>query len=224
MGALVPLLETTWPWSDLSARPCLASAASELHFSPGSPEETPLHTMLFLPAAALCWLGSALAAMATPLVQKDLTLTRNAGETVAIRCSGFEMCDSNFIYWYQKKTAAEHLVPILRIDRSGEKRTSTFDHPLRGSFTAMRKDGGVELVISGAAAEHSATYYCVCHKTGSHSAESGLTAEQKPSEQSRCSTEAERQENHRESQNTSNKTIHLSDLNITDSRFLSFNK
>lgn len=51
-------LETTWPSSDLTARPCLASAASERHFSPGSPEETPLHKMLFLPAAALCCLCS----------------------------------------------------------------------------------------------------------------------------------------------------------------------
>ncbi|XP_029970474.1 uncharacterized protein LOC115405137 [Salarias fasciatus] len=41
-----------------TARPCLASAASELHFSSAPPEETPLHTMLFLPAAALCCLCS----------------------------------------------------------------------------------------------------------------------------------------------------------------------
>ncbi len=57
-GRSEDLLGSTWPWSDVTARPCLASAASERHFSPGSPEETPLHNMLFLPAAALCCLCS----------------------------------------------------------------------------------------------------------------------------------------------------------------------
>ena len=57
-GSSEELLESTWPCSDLTARPCLASAASERHFSPGSPEETPRHKMLFLPAAALCCLCS----------------------------------------------------------------------------------------------------------------------------------------------------------------------
>ncbi|XP_067460848.1 uncharacterized protein [Thunnus thynnus] len=59
--------------------------ASERHFSPGSPEETPLHKMLFLPAAALCCLCSALVAMAEELIQEDLTLTKKAGEKVSFR-------------------------------------------------------------------------------------------------------------------------------------------
>ncbi|XP_067460853.1 uncharacterized protein [Thunnus thynnus] len=80
-GRFEELLETTTPSSDLTARPCLASAASERHFSPGSPEETPLHKMLFLPAAALCCLCSALVAMAADLIQKDLTLTRRVADT-----------------------------------------------------------------------------------------------------------------------------------------------
>ncbi|XP_061587369.1 uncharacterized protein LOC133452165 [Cololabis saira] len=42
----------------------------------GSPEETPRTKMLFLPAAALCCLCSALVAMAAELVQDDVTLTR----------------------------------------------------------------------------------------------------------------------------------------------------
>ncbi|MED6269064.1 hypothetical protein CHARACLAT_029148, partial [Characodon lateralis] len=74
-----------------TARPCLASAASELHFSPGSPEETPLHKMLFLPAAALCCLCSALAAMATQLTQ-DLTMTMSAGQSVSFSCGGTDQC------------------------------------------------------------------------------------------------------------------------------------
>ncbi|KAK9538332.1 hypothetical protein VZT92_003512 [Zoarces viviparus] len=57
-GRCEDLLETTWPSSDLTDPPRWSSAASELHFSSGSPEETPLHTMLSLPAAALCCLCS----------------------------------------------------------------------------------------------------------------------------------------------------------------------
>ncbi|XP_026230690.1 uncharacterized protein LOC113172085 isoform X1 [Anabas testudineus] len=100
-------LETTWPSSDLTARPCLASAASELHFSPGSPEETPLHKMLFLPAAALCCLCSALVSMAAQLVQDDLTLTRRVGQTVSFSCEGTGQCSSSYVYWYQKINFAD---------------------------------------------------------------------------------------------------------------------
>ncbi|XP_067460847.1 uncharacterized protein [Thunnus thynnus] len=115
-GRFEELLETTTPSSDLTARPCLASAASERHFSPGSPEETPLHKMLFLPAAALCCLCSALVAMAADLIQDDLTLTRSTGETVSFSCGGTDQCSSNYyVFWYQKKDT-ETFTRILRID------------------------------------------------------------------------------------------------------------
>ncbi|KAI3375167.1 hypothetical protein L3Q82_021072, partial [Scortum barcoo] len=98
MGGSEDLLETTWPWSDLTARPCLASAASERHFSPGSPEETPLHKMLFLPAAALCCLCSALVAMAAELIQEDLTLTRRVGQNVSFSCGRTDQCSGSYVY------------------------------------------------------------------------------------------------------------------------------
>ncbi|KAI3374134.1 hypothetical protein L3Q82_005999 [Scortum barcoo] len=78
------------------------SAASERHFSPGSPEETPLHKMLFLPAAALCCLCSALVAMAAELIQEDLTLTRRVGQKVSFSC-GTDQCSGSYVYWYQKE-------------------------------------------------------------------------------------------------------------------------
>ncbi|XP_070830086.1 zinc finger protein 665-like [Chaetodon trifascialis] len=84
----------------IPTRPGLASAASEPHFSPGSPEETPLHKMLLLPAAALCCLCSALAAMAAELIQSDLTLTRRVGEKVSFSCGGTDQCDYDYVYWY----------------------------------------------------------------------------------------------------------------------------
>ncbi|XP_023191146.1 uncharacterized protein LOC111608882 [Xiphophorus maculatus] len=168
MGALVPLLETTWPWSDLSARPCLASAASERHFSPGSPEETPLHTMLFLPAAALCWLGSALAAMATHLVQDDLTLTRRTGQSVSFSCGGTDQCGSNYVYWYQKKET-ETFRAILYIS-SGGSPTKPYNHPQQDDFSAERDRSSSSLKINKVKLDHSASYYCGCWKSGSHTA------------------------------------------------------
>ncbi|XP_027876085.1 immunoglobulin lambda-1 light chain-like [Xiphophorus couchianus] len=165
MGALVPLLETTWPWSDLSARPCLASAASERHFSPGSPEETPLHTMLFLPAAALCWLGSALAAMATHLVQDHLTLTRRTGQSVSFSCGGTGQCGSGYIYWYQKKETETFRV-ILYIYSGGTGKP--YNHPQQDDFSAERDENSCKLKINKVKLDHSASYYCGCWKSGSH--------------------------------------------------------
>ncbi|XP_032420511.1 immunoglobulin kappa light chain-like [Xiphophorus hellerii] len=164
MGALVPLLETTWPWSDLSARPCLASAASERHFSPGSPEETPLHTMLFLPAAALCWLGSALAAMATPLVQDHLTLTRRTGQSVSFSCGGTDQCGGYPVIWYQKKET-ETFRAILYI-YSGGSPGKIYNHPQQDDFSAERDQSSSSLKINKVKLDHSASYYCGCWKPG----------------------------------------------------------
>ncbi|XP_023191152.1 uncharacterized protein LOC111608885 [Xiphophorus maculatus] len=165
MGALVPLLETTWPWSDLSARPCLASAASERHFSPGSPEETPLHTMLFLPAAALCWLGSAMAAMATQLVQ-DLTLTRITGQSVSFSCGETGQCGSTNVYWYQKKETETFKI-IFRYHKSSCANGYGYNHPQKNDFSAEKVQNGCSLKIQNVREDHSASYYCGCVKSGS---------------------------------------------------------
>ncbi|XP_044223543.1 uncharacterized protein LOC122993450 [Thunnus albacares] len=167
-GRFEELLETTWPSSDLTARPCLASAASERHFSPGSPEETPLHKMLFLPAAALCCLCSALVAMAADLIQDDLTLTRTAGETVFFSCGGTDQCDYDWVYWYQKKDA-ETFTFILTINRNTSEVKSNDNHPQKSDFSAPNKPKGWELKIQTFQLSHSATYYCACGKKGTHS-------------------------------------------------------
>ncbi|RVE61281.1 hypothetical protein OJAV_G00169630 [Oryzias javanicus] len=52
--------------------------------------------MLFLPAAALCCLCSALVSMAAELIQGDLTLTRGVGETVSFSCGGFQQCSGDY--------------------------------------------------------------------------------------------------------------------------------
>ncbi|XP_043991282.1 immunoglobulin lambda-1 light chain-like [Gambusia affinis] len=162
MGVLVPLLETRWPWSDLTARPCLASAASERHFSPGSPEETPLHTMLFLPAAALCWLGSALAAMATQLVQDQLSLTRTTGQSVSFSCGGTDQCRYGWpVVWYQKNETETYRA-ILYID-IGDSPEKPYNHPQQDDFSAERNENSCKLKINKVKLDHSASYYCSCY-------------------------------------------------------------
>ncbi|XP_068582237.1 uncharacterized protein [Cebidichthys violaceus] len=98
------------------------TSASELHFSSGSPEETPLHTMLFLPAAALCCLCSALVSMAAQLIQDDLTLTRRVGGKVSFSCRGTDQCDGGYVFWYQKRDN-EAFTLILAISKSSVKWT-----------------------------------------------------------------------------------------------------
>uniref|UniRef100_A0A096LTU9 Ig-like domain-containing protein n=1 Tax=Poecilia formosa TaxID=48698 RepID=A0A096LTU9_POEFO len=123
--------------------------------------------MLFLPAAALCWLGSALAAMATQLVQDDLTLTRRSGQNVSFSCGGTEQCHTSYsVHWFQKKDT-EPFKAILTI-KSGTK-PSYFNHPQKNDFSAERNQGDCFLKINKVKLDHSASYYCGCLKSVSHS-------------------------------------------------------
>ncbi|KAG8013751.1 hypothetical protein GBF38_015873 [Nibea albiflora] len=163
MGGLRTVRKARGHSSDLTARPLFgSSAASERHFSPGSPEETPLHKMLFLPAAALCCLCSALVAMAAELVQDQLSLTRRVDETVLLSCGQTDQCGKKkSVYWYQK-TERDPFKVILRIDLTDGKVNSRFNHPQKNDFSASRKQNGCELMITKVKVSHSATYYCAC--------------------------------------------------------------
>ncbi|XP_062286527.1 uncharacterized protein LOC133991929 [Scomber scombrus] len=126
--------------------------------------------MLFLPAAALCCLCSALVAMAAQLSQDDLTLTRRAGETVSFSCRGTEQCNSGYyVWWYQKKDT-ETFTRILFIYMSdGTVDKDSYNHPHKDDFSAEKKQDNYELQIQRVQLSHSATYYCSCYQSGSHS-------------------------------------------------------
>ncbi|XP_053189515.1 uncharacterized protein LOC128373249 [Scomber japonicus] len=122
--------------------------------------------MLFLPAAALCCLCSALVAMAAQLIQDDLTLTRKAGVNVSFSCRGTEQCDSSYeVYWYQKKDT-ETFTGILgiRISDGGTVGKGYFNHPQKDDFSAAKNQTIYELQIQTVQVSHSATYYCSCYK------------------------------------------------------------
>ncbi|XP_076732836.1 immunoglobulin lambda-1 light chain-like isoform X1 [Maylandia zebra] len=121
--------------------------------------------MLFLPAAALCCLCSALVTMAAQLIQDDLTLTRRVGESVSFSCGGNEQCADRDIDWYQKN---ETFRVILRIDTRDCRVTSDYGHPQKDDFSVGDKQNGCKLQIEKVKRDHSATYYCVCWKEDSH--------------------------------------------------------
>ncbi|XP_030581494.1 immunoglobulin lambda-1 light chain-like [Archocentrus centrarchus] len=122
--------------------------------------------MLFLPAAALCCLCSALLTMAAEqLIQDDLTLTRRVGDKVSFSCGGNEKCADRDIDWYQKK---ETFRMILRIDTNNCSINSDYGHPQKDDFSVEDKQNGCKLKIENIKRDHSATYYCSCYKSAPH--------------------------------------------------------
>ncbi|XP_059201080.1 immunoglobulin kappa light chain-like [Centropristis striata] len=122
--------------------------------------------MLFLPAAALCCLCSALAAMATQLLQEDLTW-RRVGERVSFSCRGTQQCNT-YVFWYQKRDT-ETFTMILDINRNDGEIDKSYNHPQKDDFSAVNKQNGWELQIQSVKLNHSATYYCSCYKDVPHS-------------------------------------------------------
>ncbi|XP_053185528.1 immunoglobulin kappa light chain-like [Scomber japonicus] len=121
--------------------------------------------MLFLPAAALCCLCSALVAMAAQLIQEDLTLTRRAGEKVSFSCRGLDQCNHVTVYWYQKNDTETFKV-ILDIDSTNGKLDKRYNHTQEDDFSVVYKQNGWELQIQTVKLSHAATYYCSCAKRG----------------------------------------------------------
>ncbi|XP_073347476.1 immunoglobulin lambda-1 light chain-like [Pagrus major] len=118
--------------------------------------------MLFLPAAALCCLCSALVAMAAQLSQDDLTLTRRVDGDVSFSCRGTDQCNTDWVVWYQKKDT-ETFTLILDINRHNGKMDYRYNHPQKDDFSAMNNQNGCELKIQTVKLLHSATYYCSCY-------------------------------------------------------------
>ncbi|XP_022616116.1 immunoglobulin lambda-1 light chain-like [Seriola dumerili] len=128
--------------------------------------------MLFLPAAALCCLCSALVAMAAEpiarLIQDQLSLTRRVDETVSFSCDRTDQCDyDGDVYWYQKKETFSWILYINR-NKSEVHHIPPFQED---DFTAVNKENGCELKIEKVKLSHSASYYCSCLKDDPHSLE-----------------------------------------------------
>ncbi|XP_073347475.1 immunoglobulin lambda-1 light chain-like [Pagrus major] len=119
--------------------------------------------MLFLPAAALCCLCSALVAMAAQLIQDDLTLTMRVDGDVSFSCRGTDKCYNGYpyVWWYEKKDT-ETFTRILLLKLSDCSIASTYNHPQQNDFSAVNNQNGCELKIQTVKLLHSATYCCSC--------------------------------------------------------------
>uniref|UniRef100_A0A3B3UZA7 Ig-like domain-containing protein n=1 Tax=Poecilia latipinna TaxID=48699 RepID=A0A3B3UZA7_9TELE len=105
--------------------------------------------------------------MATQLVQDDLTLTRRSGQSVSFSCGGTDQCGGYAVVWYQKKDT-ETFRAILYITSNGRTQ-KPFNHPQQDDFSADRNQNNCSLTIENVKKDHSASYYCSCDKSGSHS-------------------------------------------------------
>ncbi|KAL7387412.1 hypothetical protein ABVT39_023059 [Epinephelus coioides] len=103
--------------------------------------------MLFLPAAALCCLCSALVAMAAEqLIQDDLTLTRRVGENVSFTCRT-DLCNGSSVVWLQKRDT-ETFTVILYINRnSGYILKDSYNHPQKDDFSVVYEQNVYEQVV-----------------------------------------------------------------------------
>ncbi|XP_035989415.1 uncharacterized protein LOC118561431 [Fundulus heteroclitus] len=120
--------------------------------------------MLFLPAAALCCLCSALTAMATQLLQEDLSLTRKKDESVSFSCGATDQCDGDYAYWYQKKESETFKI-IFRYSKSTCEILKQYNHPQKDDFSSERNPMGCALKINTIKLDHKASYYCSCVKS-----------------------------------------------------------
>ncbi|KAG7999516.1 hypothetical protein GBF38_000754 [Nibea albiflora] len=124
--------------------------------------------MLFLPAAALCCLCSALVAMAAELTQDDLTLTRRAGQQVSSAVDG--LISGELLCMVVPEERQRKFRVILYYNRHSCAIGRRYDHPQKNDFSAENKQNGCALKIQKVNVAHSATYYCACYKSaGSHS-------------------------------------------------------
>ncbi|XP_023821470.1 immunoglobulin lambda-1 light chain-like [Oryzias latipes] len=119
--------------------------------------------MLFLPAAALCCLCSALVAMAAELIQDDLTLTGRVGQYITFSCGLVEQCYPDYVLWWQKKET-ETFKKIVHFYGRDCKIKKDYGHPQEEDFLSKKTLSGCELKINRLKVDHSASYYCSCRR------------------------------------------------------------
>ncbi|CAI5676818.1 unnamed protein product, partial [Oreochromis niloticus] len=124
--------------------------------------------MLFLPAAALCCLCSALVTMAAAqLIQDDLTLTRRVGESVSFSCGGIDQCDSSYVRWY-KCNETETFKEIVYINKDQRHPMVVYEQSQKNDISAKFKENSCEMKIIKVKRYNSGTYFCSCDKSAPH--------------------------------------------------------
>ncbi|CAB1321555.1 unnamed protein product, partial [Coregonus sp. 'balchen'] len=95
-----------------------------------------------------------------------MLLLKKPKQPVSFSCQKIDP-NCNYVYWYQKKEG-EPLILILRIQKGYCTVYSSYNHPQKDDFSAMRQSNKCILKIKSVKVSHSATYYCTCWDSGTH--------------------------------------------------------
>ncbi|XP_031685299.1 uncharacterized protein LOC109895636 [Oncorhynchus kisutch] len=112
---------------------------------------------IFLVAASGQWLQ-----------QDQISKTMKEKQSVSFSCKVTGRCWGNLVHWYQKREG-EPFTWILYFDFDDNSISRDSTHPQRADFTVGRESDTSELKIQSVKVFHSATYYCACWDSSTHS-------------------------------------------------------
>uniref|UniRef100_A0AAZ3SF91 Ig-like domain-containing protein n=1 Tax=Oncorhynchus tshawytscha TaxID=74940 RepID=A0AAZ3SF91_ONCTS len=101
-------------------------------------------------------------------LQKDsISKTRRERESVSFNCKVTGRC-GNLVHWYQKREG-EPFTWILYFNSGDNSDSRATTHPQRADFSIWREFDSSNLMIKFVKVSHSATYYCACWDSSTHS-------------------------------------------------------
>ncbi|XP_064792584.1 uncharacterized protein LOC135513653 [Oncorhynchus masou masou] len=108
------------------------------------------------------------AASGQRLQQDQISKSMREKQSVSFGCKVTDRCRGNLVHWYQKREG-EPFTRILYFDFDDNSISRDSTHPQRADFTVGRESDTSELKIQSVKVSLSATYYCACWDSSTHS-------------------------------------------------------